>query len=1000
MFYIFEENEDVLFHYGTPRHSGRYPWGSGKNPYQHGSGSKFLYDYRDIKARLKAEGKDPSDANIAHEMGMSSNEFRRLRTMYRNEEDAAKRARCIRLREDGLSRKEIHERTGIPLRSIDNYISESYGAKIAAREKIVNEVRAFADKNPYLDVGDGVASQLGLTETQFNAAVSTLCKEGYHVEKIYVEQATNSDKNTTMMVLVKDGVTTKDVWEHRDEIKAPLGVYFTDGGRSVEGIKPPVSIDSSRLMVNYAETGGDKKDGIIELRRGVADLSLGQNNYAQVRIAVDDSHYLKGMAMYADDLPPGVDIRFNTSKDSSVPMLGPKDNSVLKPLKGDEDNPFGSTIRQRNYTDADGVEHQSPINIVNDDSDWERWNKTLSKQVLSKQSAELAKKQLGMVYDQKKQQYTDICKIEIPAVKQVLLEDLADSCDSASVDLKAAALPRQTTQVLLPLSTIKDNEVYAPNFRNGEEIVLIRYPHSGPFEIPRLTVNNKNPEGRNLIGTDAKNAIGISANTAVKLSGADFDGDTVTAIPVSNIRFTSKPALEGLPEFTETFHTTYKGYEGMTPVGEDGFNRQNQMGRISNLIQDMYLQGAPDDELVRAVEQSMIVIDAEKHNLNWKQSEKDLCIQALKDKYQPKDDPSKPGGGASTLISRSKGEVWVNDRKDTHRIDPETGKKIYYEYPGFDKMSTKIRATTEVDGKTRVLKKDEDGSYYYTTGPKNAKEKITVDRSKVDLEIGGTTGTKTWVGKDKDGNYYYWDGEGDKRHREFIDKSAVSIKPDQHNKIKSTQMAETDDAFTLSSGSRMEAVYATHANKLKALANDARKETLTIKATPVNKEAAKVYEKEVASLKAKLDAVYANRPRERQAQAIASTIIEEKKKANPTMDESDEKKLRQRVISESRNRVGALSKNPNVEGNISIYIEDHEWEAIQSGAVPTTTLKSILNYSDKNRLRELALPKDSRGMTASKLARAKSLFARGYTQAEIADILGVSVSTLKKAGAF
>ena len=26
---------DELMHYGMPRRSGRYPWGSGKDPYQH-----------------------------------------------------------------------------------------------------------------------------------------------------------------------------------------------------------------------------------------------------------------------------------------------------------------------------------------------------------------------------------------------------------------------------------------------------------------------------------------------------------------------------------------------------------------------------------------------------------------------------------------------------------------------------------------------------------------------------------------------------------------------------------------------------------------------------------------------------------------------------------------------------------------------------------------------------------------------------------------------------
>lgn len=31
---IGQEETDELEHYGTPRHSGRYPWGSGENPYQ------------------------------------------------------------------------------------------------------------------------------------------------------------------------------------------------------------------------------------------------------------------------------------------------------------------------------------------------------------------------------------------------------------------------------------------------------------------------------------------------------------------------------------------------------------------------------------------------------------------------------------------------------------------------------------------------------------------------------------------------------------------------------------------------------------------------------------------------------------------------------------------------------------------------------------------------------------------------------------------------------
>ena len=39
-------NEDVLMHYGMPRRSGRYPWGSGDDPYQHGKDFLSRVDVR------------------------------------------------------------------------------------------------------------------------------------------------------------------------------------------------------------------------------------------------------------------------------------------------------------------------------------------------------------------------------------------------------------------------------------------------------------------------------------------------------------------------------------------------------------------------------------------------------------------------------------------------------------------------------------------------------------------------------------------------------------------------------------------------------------------------------------------------------------------------------------------------------------------------------------------------------------------------------------------
>ena len=100
-------------------------------------------------------------------------------------------------------------------------------------------------------------------------------------------------------------------------------------------------------------------DGVIQLRRGVDDISLGKSRYAQVRIGVDGTHYLKGMAVYSDDMPPGIDIIFNTNKSDKGDI-----HKAMKSIKDDPDNPFGSIIRQKHYIDANGKRRLSALNIV------------------------------------------------------------------------------------------------------------------------------------------------------------------------------------------------------------------------------------------------------------------------------------------------------------------------------------------------------------------------------------------------------------------------------------------------------------------------------------------------------------------------------------------------------------------------------------------------------------------------------------------------------------
>ena len=192
---------------------------------------------------------------------------------------------------------------------------------------------------------------------------------------------------------------------------------------------------------------------------------------------------------------------------------------------------------------------------MNDESDWNKWSKNLPSQFLSKQSDKLIRTQLELTQSNRRSELDDIKALNNPVVRKHMLMKYADSADAAAVHLKAAALARQKTHVLLAVPEMKSTEVYAPNFKNGERVVLVRFPHAGNFEIPELVVNNRHKEAKDLVGP-AQSAIGINAKVAERLSGADFDGDTVLVIPNnSGAVKTSKP-LKDLENFSP--HTQYK----------------------------------------------------------------------------------------------------------------------------------------------------------------------------------------------------------------------------------------------------------------------------------------------------------------------------------------------------------------------------------------------------------------------------------------------------------
>jgi len=693
---------DEIKHYGTPRRSGRYPWGSGGAPYQR-SGDILGY-VRDMRK------KGMTDVEIAKSRGITTTQLRARISIENNKRTAARAAMAYRLKEKGYSNAAIAKRMGINDHTVADLLDPAIQRKRKITENISEQLKNEVNENRYIDVGSGVESWLGVSGTKKDVAVAMLKEQGYHVYTIAQEQQ-GTGKYTWMKVLAPPGTTKEDVSRNRDRIKT-VGAHSDDGGETFNPQKPPLFIDGKRVYINYQSP----KDGVIEIRRNVEDLSLGNKRYAQVRLGVDGNKFMKGMAMYSDDIPDGYDIIYNTNK-----SLKDRDKVFKEIETKDPDYPFGAVVRTKYYTDKNGNQKQSALNIVGakegagEEGAWDEWSKNLSSQVLSKQNPAIAKKQLGLAFDLKKEEYDEIMSLTNPAVKQALLTPFADECDAAAVHLKAAALPRQSSKVILPITSLKENEVYAPGYLNGDQLVLIRHPHGGIFEIPEVVVNNKSPAGKRLLG-DSKDVIAMNPKVAARLSGADFDGDTVIAIPNSQHYIKTSPSLKALTNFDHK--TAYPYVEGMKVM--DKHTKQIKMGDISNLITDMTIKGANQDEIARAVRHSMVVIDAEKHKLNYEQSYLDNNISQLKRKYQ-----GGPTAGASTLISRAGSEIRVNQReeirpkkgdvnytgdklyKETGRTyfktkfikDPVTGKKVYLQGEGklVKKQTKSTRMAEEKD---------------------------------------------------------------------------------------------------------------------------------------------------------------------------------------------------------------------------------------------------------------------------------------------------------------
>lgn len=910
----YDFDESVIQHYGMPKKSGRYPWGSGKNPFQ--SANNYLGYVKQFKEINP--GATPKD--IADSMKMNSREFREYNSYYKNslKRETILAARAMQEKYPKMSQTAIAQKFGLSEGTYRSWMKPDALEKTKRIFSVKERLEAELAEHRYVDIGRGVERQLGITRELLRTVVSAMEDEGWVRVEVGIPQVHNPSQSTGLPVLAPPGTTKRDVYQNMDQVHTIMDLHTGDFGKTWKKAEPPVSVDSKRVDVIYGPEGGSNYDGLIKLRPGVDDLNLGANRYAQVRIAVDDTHFLKGMAVYDTTLPEGKDIQFFTNK--AKPASGDK-HEVMKPMevdfetgKIDTKNPFGSYIKRQNDAKV--------VNIVNDAGDWDDWNRSLASQMLSKQPVALAKNQLAEVVSARRKELDEILSYNNPTVRKKLLESFADTVDADAVDLKAAALPGQATHAILPIGSLKagkegvggkpgvPGEIFAPKYENGTEVVLIRYPHAGTFEIPTLRVNNNNREARRLIGLDAVDAVGINAKTAAKLSGADFDGDAVLVIPNERptaTKIVTSNSLEALKDFDP--HSTYPSYPGMKVI--DKTSQQREMGSVTNLITDMNILGAPNDEMARAVKHSMVVIDARKHKLDYRQSAIDNGITALKREYQ--------GGGTSgakTLISRATSETEILDRRLANKqangpINPETGELVWTD-----------------TGKTKKYYDKATGTYL--PGPK---------------------------------------------------------------KVKIEKLAYTNDARSLMSsetGTLIERTYADHSNRLKALANEARKEMLVTPNLVRSASASKVYSREVGELEAALNIAKAHAPVERLVQRTTNMIVKAKRDSNPNEYSKDElKKLKNRTLAEQRALLGSRTK---------IKLEPRHWEAIQAGAVSNSRLMEILTATDLDVVKGYATPRQTKGLTPAQLSRAKAMLGRdGVTQAQIATALGVSVSTLTTA---
>ena len=126
--------DDELYHYGIKYRSGRYPYGSGDDPYQH--------DPSWLGRVNERREKGMTDTDIAKEFGMTTTEFRNRKSVETNALRAAMQSRAYQLKQKGWSNSAIGREMGVNESTVRSLLDPSRRERTTIAKKLADSLEA------------------------------------------------------------------------------------------------------------------------------------------------------------------------------------------------------------------------------------------------------------------------------------------------------------------------------------------------------------------------------------------------------------------------------------------------------------------------------------------------------------------------------------------------------------------------------------------------------------------------------------------------------------------------------------------------------------------------------------------------------------------------------------------------------------------------------------------------------------------------------------------